>query len=73
MAKGLLQALRGDLEAVARMTDEPTLIEDDFGHLVERFEELADYAHEIQTSIQRKRQDGAAADARIDAMIGVAK
>lgn len=71
--KAWLQALRGDLEAIARMTDEPTLIEDDFVRLVERMDELSDYAHEIRASIKRKREDGAAADARIDAMIGVTR
>jgi Tfp pilus assembly protein FimV len=67
--KALLQALRGDLEAIARMTGEPTLIEEDFARLVERMDELSDYAHEIRDSIQRKREDGAEADARLDAMI----
>lgn len=70
VAKVLLTALHGDLEAIARLTNEPTLIEDDFTHLVERFDELALYAHEIQASIERKRVNGIEADARIDQMIG---
>lgn len=69
IAKALLTALRGDLESIARLTDEPTLIETDFAHLVERFDELAEYAHEVQASIARKRVDGIEADARIDQLI----
>ncbi len=67
----LLTLMEGEFEALARvMKDEPTLVENGFRHLANRTVDLAQYAREIEGSIDRKRQDGAEADARIDLMVG---
>ncbi len=69
--KDLLTEIEGELLALRRaMHDDPSLLENGFAYVVNRADELATYAREIQDSIRRKRQDGAEADARIDLMIG---
>ncbi len=67
----LLMLIEGEFEALARiMKDKPTLVENGYRHLASRTVDLAQYAREIEENIDRKRQDGAEADARLDALIG---
>ena len=69
--KGRLTSLEGDLEAMRdAMHGEPSLVENGFPYIVNRLDELAAYAREIKAGVERKRQDGAEADARLDALIG---
>lgn len=74
ICKSLITEIDGDLQAMSRaMHGEPSLIENGFPYIVNRLDELAQYAREIKASIEQKREDGAAADRRIDAMIEAAR
>lgn len=71
--KGQMTTLEVDLQAMRHAMDgEPSMVENGFPYIVNRLDELATYAREIKAAIEAKHQNGAAADARIDSMIGVA-
>lgn len=65
----LIGGIRHDLECLAAAAPSPSLFELDLARLAEQFQALADHAREITDTLKRRREDGIAADQRIDALI----